>query len=158
MKSLRNSNRISNVQFFKGYEGWNCSAAKESTMHFHSHNLFKRNIISFHTMRKMKTSWRVFLKLKGMSDDYDGQVRVFGGPTLSWALISKLENGKCSCAAKFPNFFKVSIESQRVAPPLTNLAQVAKLFSSFCLSESPVVAVSSWAAIDEFLLSLWLSS
>ena len=51
-------------------------------------------------------------------------------------------------------FFEVS-SVLRVAPPLTNLAQVAKLFSSFCLSESPVVAVSSLAAaIDEFLLSL----
>ena len=68
--------------------------------------------------------------------------------------ITKLEMRSCCCSCQIRDFFFEVSSVLRVAPPLTNLAQVAKLFSSFCLSESPVVAVSSWAAIDEFLLSL----
>ena len=70
--------------------------------------------------------------------------------------IAKLEMRRsCCCSCQNQDFFFEVSSVLRVAPPLTNLAQVAKLFSSFCLSESPVVAVSSLAAaIDEFLLSL----
>ena len=78
---------------------------EESTMHFHSHNLFKRNIISFHTMRKMKTSWRVFLKLKGMSDDYDGQVRVFGGAYTFLGFDIKIRKWKMFLRCQISEFF-----------------------------------------------------